>query len=217
MASLSNFMLSSFNVTQGGLRTFAAGCTNGSYAQIVTFAKSNQPIPRQRPFVGAPEPEAEEEPDLGASIIENADGSIEIELGEDEAGTIAAIKVEEFTRNVDAFPVFSLGIYLVPEGVTLPVDPAFDGPTYSSPEDFADAFGLTLLTESDLGTLADRKDLDNEDNTLTDPPAITSDAPITIISTTFENPNMGGGGLLFGSDFAETFSPFEDIRPFSVS
>jgi hypothetical protein len=163
-----------------------------------------------------PEPEVEDDLDLGASIIESEDGSLEIELGDDETGSIAAIKVEEFTRNVDGFPVFSLGVYLVPEGVTLPVDPTGNGETYGGPEKFAEAFGLTLLTKFDLGTLADREYLDNEANTLTDPPAITSDEPITILSTYFENPNMGGGGLYFSSNVAETLPPFEGITPFSA-
>jgi|TARA_B110000879_G_scaffold203393_1_gene280933 hypothetical protein len=164
-----------------------------------------------------PEPEVEDNLDIGASVIEDEDGSIEIELGDDETGSIAAIKVEEFTRNVDEFPVFSLGVYLVPEGVTLPVNPAGDGDTYSSPGNFAEAFGLTLLTEFDLGTLADHEDLANEANTLTDPPEITSDEPITILSTYFGNPNQGGGGLFFSSNVAETLSPFESITPNSAA
>lgn len=164
-----------------------------------------------------PEPEVEDDLDLGASIIENEDGGVEIELGDDETSSIAAIKVEEFTRNIDEFPIFSLGVYLVPEGVTLPADPAGDGDTCSSPGNFAEAFGLTLLTEFDLGTLADREDLDNEANTLTDPPEITSDEPITILSTYFQNPDQGGGGLFFSSNVAETLSPFEGIAPNSAA
>ena len=164
-----------------------------------------------------PEPEVEGHLDLGASTIENEDGSIEIELGDDETGSIAAIKVEKFPRNVDEFPVFSPGVYLVPKGVTLPVDPAGDRDIYSSPENFAEASGLTPLTEFDLGTLATREDLDNEANTLTNPPAITSDEPITILSIYFENPDQGGGGLFFSSNVEETLSPFEGITPFSIA
>lgn len=80
-------------------------------------------------------------------------------------------------------------MYLVSEVISLPVDPYADRASYSSPENFAEAFGLILLTEFDLGILADREDLDNEANTLTDPPVLTSDEPITILSTYFETPD----------------------------
>lgn len=158
------------------------------------------------------EPDAEDDLDLGASIIESEDGSVEIELGEDETGSLLAIRSASDDARTDYETEYALGLYLVPEGVTITEDPNADGLTFSSPENFADHYGLTELVTYDLGTLVDSEDLDSEENTIVEPPEIISEEPITILSTYFENPQGGGGGLYFSSQFVDSFSPLEGWR-----
>lgn len=191
-----------------------------------TAEQGDAPEDVQEPEVDIPDEEVtdvdpEEEDgadfDLGATIIENEDGSVVVELGEDETGSLLAIRSASDDAFTNYETEYALGLYLVPEDVTITEDPVADGPTFSSPANFAAYYGLTELITYDLGTLVERDDLDSEENTIVEPPAITSQEPIAILSTYFENPQGGGGGLYFSSQFVDTFSPFERLLGTSAS
>jgi hypothetical protein len=118
---------------------------------------------------------------------------------------------------VDDNPVFPLGLYLAPEGVTVPEDPAREGQTFDSPESIAEQFGLSELANYKLGSLVDRKDLDNGANTLAEPRVVTSDALISIPDTFLQEPQLGRPRFVFLKLLRGNNSPFENITNFSIS
>ena len=65
-------------------------------------------------------PEDPEDPDLvgdiGASFVQTADG-VEIELGEDETGSLAVLYYEDTEDRTDFLEIYEARFYLVPEGV----------------------------------------------------------------------------------------------------
>ncbi|MDC0136651.1 hypothetical protein OAI26_08435 [Sulfitobacter sp.] len=136
----------------------------------------------------------------------NTDGSVEIELGDNEAGSLTAINFEELVQAEGGENTFSLGIYLVPEGVALPVESEVAELPFQSTDAFIEEYGLTEIISFELGVTQE-----NEDGSLNDtrvePPEITSEYPIDIISVYFDDP--GGGGTLFLAYPADSFSPFD--------
>lgn len=138
----------------------------------------------------------------------NTDGSIEIELGDDETGSLTAINFEELVQAEGGENTFSLGIYLVPEGVALPVEPEVAELPFQSTDAFIEEYGLTEIISFELGVTQE-----NEDGSLNDtrvePPEITPEYPIDIISVYFDDPGGGGGGTLFLAYPADSFSPFD--------
>ncbi|KIN74086.1 calcium-binding protein [Sulfitobacter guttiformis] len=149
--------------------------------------------------------------DLGATVTENADGSIAIELGEDELGSLTALKFEQRSNGENFDQVFSLGIYLVPAGAEIPIDPTGVQLPYDSIEDMISSLGLTELVSFDLGTLGQEG---STQDTRVEPPSITSDDPIDIIRVPFF---IGDGGEFFVlSEADETLSPFEEAGIYSI-
>lgn len=149
--------------------------------------------------------EPTEDGDIGASVIENEDGSIHVELGDDETGSIVAIKFDVAHIRGDYSHDFSLGLFLVPEGSEVPINPTWQ---FYGSQSFEDAFaglGLTELTSFELGTM-DHLDFGTDDTRI-DPPEVTSDDPIDIIRM---NMRYSEGPLLYiNTETDETLSPFE--------
>ena len=84
-------------------------------------------------------PEPPEEPDLGVTVFEE-DGGIRIEVGEDETGSVVAIRTEvdirsdpDDTGDSGTGTSFGVRFYLVPEGADFP--PGVDEVLASLPED----------------------------------------------------------------------------------
>ncbi|KCV83523.1 phytase [Actibacterium atlanticum] len=166
----------------------------------IDTGEDTDPIPDDDPVL---------DPDLGASVIENPDGSLHIELGEDETGDLVAIKFNQTGDGEDFTQHYDLGIYLAPEGTELPIDPTGQSlQGYESPEDFIEAYGLTEVVSFDLGSLTQptQSDEDPED-TRVDPPVITSDDPMDIIRLNYAYGD--GGEPWFWTETDETLSPFE--------
>ncbi|KNG92604.1 calcium-binding protein [Pseudaestuariivita atlantica] len=66
------------------------------------------------------------DPDLGATLTEESDGSITIELGEDETGSVTALQtVSVFNGGETVTTTYATSLLLVPEGVDL--EAALDG------------------------------------------------------------------------------------------
>jgi len=118
-----------------------------------------------------PEEPEEEEPDLGASVVELEDGRIEVELGEDETGSLLALVEEAYQNggNSAGGEDVRMTLYLVPEDVELPAN-RLDLPdtattdVYGAPfekewgidwerDDIAGYYNLTELGEWDLGSV----------------------------------------------------------------
>ena len=186
----------------------------GNDADDDDMAQVDPPTPEGEPEPGpvttpdiTPDPDPEVEPlDTGASILENADGSLVVELGEDETGSLAALKVEQTSNGENFDRVFSLGLYLVPEGVELPQDTFGRGIDFDSVDALVSDLGLTELANYDLGTL--QSELRGDGDTRVEPPVITSDDPIEIIRLRVA---IGDGGESFiTSETDATFSPFEE-------
>lgn len=113
--------------------------------------------------------EAEPEPDLGASVVELEDGRIQVELGEDETGSLMAVVEETYNNggNSAGGYDYQMTLYLVPEGTELPEtrQDLPEGPTTDvngAPfeineyedwelEDFTRYYNLTALGNWDLG------------------------------------------------------------------
>lgn len=90
--------------------------------------EEDPPVEGEAPdTVPDPEPDQDTEPDMGASILEE-DGTVTIELGEDETGSLLAVSFEdEYVPNDDGSSggsAYSLVLYLVPEGVEVPTSRA---------------------------------------------------------------------------------------------
>jgi len=128
----------------------------------------------------APDPDADMvELDIGASVVAGVNGGIHIELGDDETGSLTALKMVQVVDGETFVPQFTLGIFLVPEGVEIPVDPTGAALSdYATPEEMIEELGLTELVSFDLGAGPDPdRDPDGED-TRTEPPEITANAPM---------------------------------------
>ncbi len=136
----------------------------------------------------------------------NTDGSIEIELGDDETGSLTAINFEELVQAEGGENTFSLGIHLVPEGVALPMESEVAELPFQSTDAFIEEFGLTEIISFELGVTQENEDGSLND-TLVEPSEITPEYPIDIISVYFDDPS--GGGTLFLAYPADSFSPFD--------
>ncbi|TCL08389.1 hypothetical protein BXY66_0426 [Shimia isoporae] len=107
------------------------------------------------------EPETPEEPDLGASVIENEDGSVTVELGEDETGSLVALKLasEYYVGSGSGHGTansFSLTLYLVPEGVEFPdsrdgLPEDGSGSRFYTIDDLEEIYDMQELASWDLG------------------------------------------------------------------
>ena len=152
-----------------------------------------------------------EEEDIGASVIENDDGSIAVELGEDEAGSLVALKFEQTADGENFDQEFSLGLYLAPENVEVPIDPTGQSLGFENVQTMIQDLGLTELARFDLGTLPNPQitnpDAGEGDDTRVEPPQIISDDPIEIIRVRF---SVGDEGEFYiRTEPDETYSPFE--------
>ncbi|MCR8827144.1 hypothetical protein [Pseudosulfitobacter koreensis] len=134
------------------------------------------------------EPETPEEPDAeldtGASFVRTDDG-VELELGDDETGSLAVIYYLDTEDNPDDFiQIDEARFYLVPEGVDwsnaswetrddVPGQNESEGPRGYDLEDFEEHFGLELLGTVNLkGVPVDEDDPSNRFG------GITANAPV---------------------------------------
>ncbi|MBO9463615.1 hypothetical protein J7443_00090 [Tropicibacter sp. R15_0] len=137
-------------------------------------------------------------PDLGATLVQNEDGTVSIELGEDDNGSIQVFWVSEEGDTHVGHPgssgesEHSVMVFYVPEGVEIP------DRFYDLPEDelelirehgisgLASVFDLTLLDSWYMGTTGSNDEgffddglMPREWNNLTAPPQFISDEPLT--------------------------------------
>lgn len=154
-----------------------------------------------------------EDADVGASIIENEDGSLHVELGDDETGSVVAIKFKESGVRGDYGVDYSLGLFLVPEGSEIPLDTTGETHSDQSFDELFAGFGLTELASFDLGTLdgafnyGTGEPLSDNEDTRIEPPLITSDDPIEIFR--MHKGYQDGGHFILRTQENETFSTFE--------
>ncbi|SFK85745.1 hypothetical protein [Shimia haliotis] len=102
------------------------------------------------------EPDAPDEEDLGATVTENEDGTVSVELGDDETGSLIALRTSSdyYVGSGSGHGTandYTLTLYLMPEGFDfpentddLPDDAFFVG-------DLEEMFGLQELASWDLG------------------------------------------------------------------
>ena len=88
----------------------------------------------------------------------NTDGSIEIKLGDDETDSLTTINFEELVQAEGGENTFSLGIYLVPEGVALPVESEVAELSFQSTDAFIEEYGLTEIISFELGITQENDD-----------------------------------------------------------
>lgn len=102
------------------------------------------------------EPETPDEPDIGATVTENEDGTVSVELGEDETGSLVALRVSSdyYVGSESGHGTandYSLTLYLMPEGVEFPENlDALPDDVFSAAE-LAESLGLEELASWDLG------------------------------------------------------------------
>ncbi|MGR3635863.1 MAG: hypothetical protein ACU0BK_08040 [Shimia sp.] len=104
-------------------------------------------------------PDGPDEPDLGATVIENEDGTVNIELGEDETGSLVALRLaQEYnpasSSGLGQADTHSLHLFLMPEGVSFPSSmdylPDNKGSQHWDMFDLAEELGLEPLASFEL-------------------------------------------------------------------
>lgn len=162
--------------------------------------EEDRPVEGEAPDTD-PEPDQDTEPDMGASILEE-DGTVTIELGEDETGSLLAVTIEDTstTGNIvngheEFVTSYELQFYLVPAGAEFPLDSSnegFNDPEGDEIDEIVADLGLEVLGTYDLGTLT-FNDISSTDARI-DPPEIQTDDPIQIVrALSFE-------GMVFWTD-----------------
>lgn len=154
--------------------------------------------------------EEQEEPDTGVSVAERSDGTVEIEIGEDETGSLMLLEYVDYGEGpAGVTQDWSLRLYLVPESTALPqslseVEAATGEPTNTLDEIEA-LYGLELVQTWDLGQTEATSDEETpfEDSGVP-MPGFESNAPITWYQG--GNPVDGEGVFHFGPD--PSLSPF---------
>lgn len=138
------------------------------------------------------EPEEPEEPDIGASVTENEDGTVSVELGADETGSLVALRVSSdyYVGSGSGHGTandYSLTLYLMPEGVEFPENLDDLPADVFSADELADTLGLEELASWDLGQeghnpepWADGAGPVSMWDTRVEAPEIETDAPMSI-------------------------------------
>ena len=218
----------------GGVLAFSMGSESAPEEDVEEDPVPEDPVDEPVPVDPADEPvpdEPEEEPvvDTGATVIENEDGSIDVELGADETGSLLAIVTHEETDVTGTGSVnrYDLTLLLVPEGVDfprelsdLPEDPQnpdgtpFEFFSYSLSElaDFYDAEELGhWLIGAEWSESSDYYDGSGPiiENQFMNIPTIMTEEPFSVYYA-----REFGAGLLFSSfqthenfDFLEALAP----------
>ena len=134
-----------------------------------------------------------DDPDTGATLTIRSDGTVDIELGEDEPGTLAAFVYQDAIDTPDPNNptiVYEARFYLVPEDVDLPMnsneervqipgkEPGHIGEFSLS--DMEAALGLELLGTVDLGADNLGYDVFDPNGLRSELPPVTANAPLEI-------------------------------------
>lgn len=154
-------------------------------------------------------PEEPEEADTGVSVAEGPDGTVRIELGEDETGSLLMLEHLDIGQGgTGDTQDLSLRLYLVPEGTVLPQSlsemEAATGEQVNTLEEIEALYGLDLIQTWDLGqTEAGSGDGTPVPDSPVPMPDFGSNAPITFYQS---STSVDGEGV-------SRFGPDDDADP----
>lgn len=134
-----------------------------------------------------------EDQDTGATLTTLADGTIDIDVGDDETGSLAVFVYTDTEDDPDNFvQTYEARFYLVPEGVDLPANSQEDSGQIPGNEDGTQtpyelgdleaALGLELLGVVDLGTENQGYDAFDPNGLRAELPPITANAPLEVFA-----------------------------------
>lgn len=157
--------------------------------------------------------------DTGATAEVDEDGTLVIDVGADETGSLVAVKTTTELMDYNEPEYHGLDFYLLPEGVSVPIDPdgsSFNphtaGGDWETLDDLMTSLGAQRVASLELGTYTIFSDNDDEtstvENTLADP-SVEANVDYDIVQAV----GVGDSDTLYLTSIipAETISPFEPL------
>ncbi|WGW04794.1 calcium-binding protein [Tropicibacter oceani] len=129
------------------------------------------------------EPETPEEQDIGATVLQNGDGSYSVELGEDETGSLVLVNyIDSEDLGTGLGEYFEQRLYLLPEDATIAEGDIDQGVPWSDMTlaQLEQQLGLQTLAVWDLGSITPIDDEPYVQDNRIDAPVIQADAPIAV-------------------------------------